>query len=603
MTSSPSNVISTTWSELALDSRILEAVKRLHWETPTPVQSACIPLALKGRDLAVQSRTGSGKTAAFLIPILQRIITENEQMCNRRAGRNPAALILLPSVELCEQTVEVASALSKYVKPRIVVDNLTSRGAITKARLASAPILIATAALLGKQCRNGTLTAEEFKSLRCVVIDEVDLMMSIAESSVRAVQSILPPSIQTILCSATLTDAVAHIKGQLLHNPVTITLNTGDDDDDDNDDNNNGKNGSITTPGENLVVEARKIVRGGTADEKLQHYYLVATDECHHHTLLYSLYRLGHIKGKTLIFLSTEDAMYKLHSFLVQLGVDALVYDSNLPLNVRMDALHRFQIGSANTLVCTDGTLESIDRLQETSIGEGEVTTSTLNKKGKNTVSSDHIALQRGIDFSDVRNVILFDGITVPSTTAFSRYTHRVGRAGRAGKSGMAITLFSLQQAKKVTRPLREYLAKTQDPLQPFKQLQRRESAMLQYRVDNILASITRSSTRRQRIAAVATELTRSAYLNSHMSQKDGDALHRILSRSRKEVKCDSALLDVPHYMHIEKADSADHYRKRVSAKARSASATSRRSTKKTRDPLSSVASAVKMSATKKRRL
>ncbi|KAH9597187.1 DEAD/DEAH box helicase domain [Trypanosoma melophagium] len=602
MTGSPSNVICTTWSELALDSRILEAVKRLHWETPTPVQSACIPLALKGRDLAVQSRTGSGKTAAFLIPILQRIITENEQMCNRRAGRNPAALILLPSVELCEQTAEFASALSNYVKPRVVVDNLTSRGAITKARLASAPILIATAALLGKQCRNGTLTAEEFKSLRCVVIDEVDLMMSIAESSVRAVQSILPPSIQTILCSATLTDAVAHIKGQLLHNPVTITLNTGNDDDDDND--NNGKNGGITAPGENLVVEARKIVRGGAAEEKLEHYYLVATDECHHHTLLYSLYRLGHIKGKTLIFLSTEDAMYKLHSFLIQLGVDALVYDSNLPLNVRMDALHRFQIGSVNTLVCTDGTLESIDRLQEASMGvRDDTTATTMNKKGKNTVSSDNIALQRGIDFSGVRNVILFDGIAVPSTTAFSRYTHRVGRAGRAGKSGMAITLLSLQQAQKVTRPLREYLANKQDSFQPFKQLQRKEAAMLQYRVDNVLASITRSSTRRQRIAAVATELTRSAYLNSHMSQKDGDALQRILSRSRKEAKCDSALLDVPHYMHIEKADSADHYRKRVSAKARSASSNSRRGNKKTRDPLSSVASAVKMSATKKRRL
>ncbi|RNF12466.1 ATP-dependent RNA helicase [Trypanosoma rangeli] len=592
MSGSQLNVICTAWPELALDSRILEAIRCAKWKSPTPVQSACIPLALKGRDLAIQSRTGSGKTGAFVIPILQRIITEAEQMRNRRSAKNPVALILLPSVELCGQTVEVVNVLAKYVRPRIVVDNLTSRGAVTRARVASAPILVTTAALLGKHCRSGAVTAEDLASLRCVVIDEVDLVMSIAEGSLRAVQSVLPPSVQTILASATLTDGVVNIKSQLLHSPVTVTLNTGDEDE--------------TTPseGEKIVVESRTVTRGMNAEERLQHYYLVATDECHQHTLLYALYRLGHIKGKTLIFVNEEETTYKVQSFLAQLGVEALVYDSNLPLNVRVDTLHRFQVGSVGTLVCTDGTLESVDVLQDTVLGTTGEPTLTPSRKGKNANDKNVGALQRGIDFSDVRNVILFDGIAHPTTSAFSRYTHRVGRAGRAGKSGMAITLFSRQQAQKVTRQLREYLRATHDAFEPFKQLHRQEAAKLQYRVDNVLFTITRSFTRRQRISAVAAELTRSAYLKSHITQKDDTVLQRILSRSKKTTRCDPALLDVPHYMHIEGADSAENYRKRVRARtsSRSSSAPQQARTK-SRDPLSRVASAVKMGVAKKRRL
>ncbi|KAG8341494.1 putative ATP-dependent RNA helicase [Trypanosoma vivax] len=563
MPSSSSSAICTTWSELTLDERLLEAIKRLKWKAPTPVQGACIPLALKGRDLAIQSRTGSGKTGAFLVPILQRVITEQERLCNRRAVQNPVGLVLLPSEELCEQTVEVANALSRYIKPRVTVNNLTSRDSITKARLASAPILVATAAALGKMCRNGTVTAEDMRPLRCVVIDEADLMMSIAESSLRTVQSLIPPSTQTILASATLTDEVAHIKGQLLHNPVTITL--------DNEEDGSSPAGGDNT--ENIVLETRVTVRGGDSKGgKLSHHYLVATDECHRHTLLYALFRLGHIDGKTLIFVNSEDSTYKLQSFLAQLGIESLVYDSSLPMNVRLNALHSFQTGTVGALICTDGTLENMDRLRD---GAEVVSESQAGEVGQGMARGKSVTynlknagtLHRGIDFSDVNNVILFDGFSAPTTSAFSRYTHRAGRAGRGGKDGIVITIFSLYQAKNVTRPLRDYLGGTHDTFTAFKQMQRSQAAKLQYRVDNVLASITRSSTRRQRVAAVATELTRSAYLKSHMSEKDGTVLKRILSRSKGSTKCDTAVVDVPHYMRIQGADSVRSYCKRVGAR------------------------------------
>nr|CCC95097.1 unnamed protein product [Trypanosoma congolense IL3000] len=594
MSASLPNAVCKTWSDMALDDRLVEAVKRLKWSTPTPVQSACIPLALKGRDLMIQSRTGTGKTGAFLIPIIQRIITDSERVGGGRSTKCPLALILLPSEELCKQTVEVANALARYVKPRIIVNDLTLRGPTTGMRLAAAPIVITTAAALGKLCRSGGVASEELKPLRCVVIDEADLIISIAENSLRLVQSLIPPSTQTILASATLTDGVVHVKGQLLRNPVTISLNP---------DNREPPGAPALADSENIVLESRVTVRGAGADGgKLSHYYLVATDECHHHTLLYALYRLGHIQGKTLVFVNSEDTTYKLHSFLEQLGVSALVYDSNLPMNVRIDALHRFQTGAVGTLVCTDGTLECLDQLQEKgNVAGSEVAEATTpNHKGKRKAISScegspgASALHRGIDFSDVRNVILFDGVPSASNAAFSRYTHRVGRAARGNKDGMAITFLTLHQARKVKQPLREYLGGKFSSFAPFKQMDRGSASRLQYRVDNVLASITRSSTRRQRVAAVAAELTRSAYLTSHMSDKDGAVLQRIISRTKGMTKCDKTLTDVPEYMKIKGADSAEEYGRRVRAPKRPAASEKRLVRKRSRDPLSNLTSLLK---------
>ncbi|CBH17444.1 ATP-dependent DEAD/H RNA helicase, putative [Trypanosoma brucei gambiense DAL972] len=597
MSGSPSDVVRKAWSDIALDSRLVEAIKKLKWKAPTPVQSACIPLAMKGRDLAIQSQTGTGKTGAFLIPVIQRIITENERACGRRNAQNPVALILLPSEELCKQTVEVANALTRYVKPRIIVNDLTSRVSTANAlRLTAAPILVSTAASLGKLCRNGSVTSDDMKPLRCVVIDEADLIMSIAEGSLRAVQSVLPTSAQTILASATLTDGVAQIKGQLLHNPITVSLKP-----DDGEKEPTGCEGPVGA--EDVVLESRVTVRGGAAAAgTLRHYYLVSTDECHHHTLLYALYRLGHIKGKTLVFVNSEDTTYKLHNFLAQLGINALVYDSNLPMNVRVDALRRFQTGKVGTLVCTDGTLESLDRMRGATDGDEETTTSTprSNSRGKRkslAAGGDEggSALHRGIDFSDVSNVILFDGVTNATTSDFSRYTHRVGRAGRGNKDGVAITFLTLHQARKVKQQLRDYLGGTFQSFAPFKQLDRHAASRLQYRVDNVLASITRSSTRRQRVAAVAAELTRSAHLMSHMGDKDSGVLKRILSRSKGDTKCDQTVVDVPEYMRIKGADSAESYRRRVRAPKKHTTAVAKRSApKRSRDPLGSLTSSLK---------
>ncbi|CCW62474.1 unnamed protein product [Phytomonas sp. EM1] len=588
--------IPTEWDGIALDARVLEALKDLKWHTPTAVQGACIPLALKGKDVSIQSRTGSGKTGAFVIPIIQRIITQREQKGATKRASNPVALIIVPSLELCEQTVEVISALVKYVKPRIVVENLVCGSTLTTARIQSAHILVSTAALLAKFCRTSGLTAEHFQHLRYLVIDEADMLVSMAETSLRTIQSLLPSSLQVILSSATLNEGVASIKGQLLHNPTNIVLTT------------ETMNSTQEQDTSGPIVESRVILKE-YQKKMLRQYYLVATDECHRHTLLFALYRMALIKGKTLIFVEDDEDTYRLQSFLEQLGVATLAYDASLPVNVRLDTLRKFQKGSqVSTLVCTDSTLESAEKLQmslDSSDDNEKATTNEVesstqrkrrrggatNRPGNSEVSAENVsALHRGIDFAHVRNVILFDGVNALSPISLSRYTHRIGRAARGGEEGLSITFFTVPQAKKYIHPLRDYCKSKGSNVEPFRQMQRSEASKFQYRVDSVLANTTRTSTRKLRVATVAAELSRSSYLANHLCQKDTDALQRVVNRCAKKVKIERDLLAVPDYMALSSVDEVSDYTKRVRADQTRASTFKKVTRKQKVDPLKSVA-------------
>lgn len=104
---------------------VQEAVISLGWKAPTAVQAASMPPMLKGGDVCLQGATGSGKTAAFAIPIVQRVVMERSNPTKKPAG--PCAMVLSPSVELVEQTTEVIERLAKYVKPRVATLDASSR--------------------------------------------------------------------------------------------------------------------------------------------------------------------------------------------------------------------------------------------------------------------------------------------------------------------------------------------------------------------------------------------------------------------------------------------------------------------------------------------
>jgi ATP-dependent RNA helicase DDX56/DBP9 len=602
------------WSDMQLDSRIVEAVRELRWPKPTTVQSACIPQALKGRDVSIQSRTGSGKTGAFAVPLLQRIIRERLRVGgSSKAAACAVGLVLVPSVELAEQIAEVLGSLAKFIKPRVVVDNLTLKGAVTNDRVLAADVVVTTAALLGKHVRSGVVSMKAFEGLRMLVVDEADMVLAISERSMRTVQSALPQTLQCIMCSATLTEGVASLKGLLLHHPTNITL-TNDDDDTPGAAAKSSKASRAAAADDDAsspIVETHVKLKDPTA-QTLKQYYVVATDEYHAHTILFSLFRLNLLHGKTLLFVDEEPETYMLQHFLEQLGIASVVYDTSLPVNVRLDMIRRFQRGDVATLICTDRTLESMERLDAGPEDEGEQCDEVgaprktrRTEKGK-TVDPNS-ALHRGIDFSRVSNVIIFNGLDKPTNVNFARYTHRIGRCGRAGQPGMSILLLSAPQATHNMQALRTYVKSRDETIRPFKQLVRTEAAKLQYRVDSVLHNVTRNATKKLRVATVASELARSSYLSTHMSEKDTDALRRIVKKSSRTVRCDSNLLDLPQYLQLKNVDSVDQYTERVNATHQSKREEfAKASRPKTVDPLKAVVASVRgteRAAAKKKRI
>lgn len=537
----------------------------MKWDKPTAVQQVSIPEALKGRDVAVQARTGTGKTGAFLLPILQRILIErqNAKRNPSRLGSTPFALILTPSVELAQQTAEAATAIAKFVKKRIVIEDISQRASSTDANLKTADVVVCTASLLAKRMKAGAITSGCLSTLKVVVVDEADYIADVAPASMQTIQScLITLSVQTLLFSATLTNGVATIKGQLQRSPTNITLTNEDVE-------TSGapasKSSKKSAADDAPVVESYVRVKDTDANN-LKQYYLVAAEECHSHTLLFGLYRMNLISGKTLVFVDDEDETYQLQNFLEQLGVAAAVYDTHLPVNVRVDMLRKFQSGAVSTLLCTDSTLERASADAAAIVGDDDAPKRKAGKKSRRAEDggSDMSALHRGIDFSDVRNVIIFDGVEQPTALDFNKYCHRVGRTGRAGQPGTSIAIFRVPQARRVLTPLKDYLETAKhETIKPFKKMDRTAAAKLQYRVDTVLTSVTRTATRRLRVATVASEVARSSYLQSQMSEHDTDTLKKIVGRTARHVKSDRTLLDVPTYMRI-KTDAPKEFRSRV---------------------------------------
>ena len=559
------------WNDFRLDQRVLEAIRALGWRKPTMVQRACVSQLLRGRDVCVQSRTGSGKTGAFSVPLAQRL-------CTRLASGDNAlfALVLVPSVELCSQTEGVITSLTKYLTPKVVVDNLcANKGSLQP----GSHVIVATPAAIAKGLRANIIDGELLRTLQMLIIDEADLLVSM--TSLRIVQSLLPTSgLQRVLLSATLTESVASMKGQLLRNPTHITLTEDEV----------GGSQAVTSLSDakrgyqeeaddgDAIVEARMNVKEATKSS-LKQYYLVATDECHHHTLLYALYRMGFIEGRTLIFMDEEESTYRLQHFLEQLSVACVVYDTSLPTNTRLDMLRRFLTGEVSTLICTDGTLEKAERAQ-------------LDVADDDKESGLH----RGIDFSKVRNVIIYDGIDQPTSMNFAKYTHRVGRTGRAGNPGKSILFMSVQQAQKAGAPLREYCKSRGESCRAFKDLERSKASQLQYRVDSVLANVTRNATRRLRVATVASEIARSNVLSTQMNPGDTEALRKVVAKAKKSVRADRDILNVPDYMRVsKKVDDAAEYTRRVKGAAEiKANVFARVAKRQREDPLKQVVAKVR---------
>ncbi len=189
------------FNDFHLDRRLLENVRALGYEEPTPIQSATIPQALAGHDILGSAETGTGKTAAFLLPLLQRLLAAP-------GGRDPRALILVPTRELALQVADHAAQLGRNVGVRFVtIYGGVGYGAQDEALRRGVDAVIATPGRLLDQVSRRRV---RFDALEVLVLDEGDRMLDIGFlPDIRRIARLLPVERQTMLFSATLGPVVA----------------------------------------------------------------------------------------------------------------------------------------------------------------------------------------------------------------------------------------------------------------------------------------------------------------------------------------------------------------------------------------------------------
>ncbi len=211
-----------SFSELSLHEALQRAIEATGYTEPTPVQAKAIPAALEGKDIIVSAQTGTGKTAAFMLPALSMLADEP-----RKEGRGPRVLVLTPTRELAQQ---VTSAAQKYGSELRGVRTVSVLGGMpfpAQNKLLSRPydIMVATPGRLLDHMSRGRIV---FDRLEMLVLDEADRMLDMGFiDDVEQIAASCPPDRQTLLFSATVEDRMAKLAENLLKNPERIAVDAG----------------------------------------------------------------------------------------------------------------------------------------------------------------------------------------------------------------------------------------------------------------------------------------------------------------------------------------------------------------------------------------
>uniref|UniRef100_A0A673T4F0 RNA helicase n=1 Tax=Suricata suricatta TaxID=37032 RepID=A0A673T4F0_SURSU len=308
------------FEHMGLDPRLLQAVADLGWSRPTLIQEKAIPLALEGKDLLARARTGSGKTAAYAVPMLQLLL--------HRKATGPAVeqavrgLVLVPTKELARQARTMIQQLAAYCARDIRVADVSAAedSASQRAVLMEKPdIIVGTPSRILNHLQQDNLILRD--SLELLVVDEADLLFSFGfEEELKSLLCHLPRIYQAFLMSATFNEDVQALKELVLHNPVTLKLQESQ------------------LPG----------------PDQLKQFQVVCETEEDKFLLLYALLKLSLIRGKSLLFVNTLERGYRLRLFLEQFGIPACVLNGELPLQSRCHIISQFNQGFYDCVIATD---------------------------------------------------------------------------------------------------------------------------------------------------------------------------------------------------------------------------------------------------------
>ncbi|MEH6499697.1 MAG: DEAD/DEAH box helicase [Pseudoalteromonas distincta] len=307
------------FSEFALHERLLKGLEELKFDTPTQVQEAAIPLAIEGNDLHVIAQTGSGKTGAFVLPLLQRLMTEDSQ------ALEPRALILLPTRELARQ---ILSEVQRFAKFTFIKAELITGGEdfkVQSAKMRKNPdIIIATP---GRALEHLAANSLILSSIQVLVLDEADRMLDMGfTEDVMKLANACPPERQTMLFSATKgSAALKRVVEEVQRTPHLLQLSTVRDD----------------TPAITQQV-------------------IAADDQAHKEALLKWLL-VNESPGKAIVFTNTRVMADRLNGVLRAMDLRVYVLHGEKDQKDRKLAIERLKQGSVGVLVATDVAARGLD--------------------------------------------------------------------------------------------------------------------------------------------------------------------------------------------------------------------------------------------------
>ena len=309
-----------TFQDLGVINPILKALKSEGYTTPTPIQAQSIPVLLKGNDLLGCAQTGTGKTAAFAIPILQQLFLDKG---DSRGNRNIKALIVSPTRELAIQINESFKAYGKYTGLRsAVIFGGVKQGQQVRTLKQGIDILIATPGRLLDLMNQGYI---DLATVEYCVLDEADRMLDMGFiHDIRKIIASLPTQRQSLFFSATMPPDIVKLSNKMLGNPETVTI------------------APEVTTAERVEQGIYYVAKKGKAD------------------LLLHLLKEGNFHS-TLVFSRTKHGANKIVKILSKAGIKSDAIHGNKSQAARQKALGNFKKGKIHVLVATDIAARGID--------------------------------------------------------------------------------------------------------------------------------------------------------------------------------------------------------------------------------------------------
>jgi len=310
------------FEELNLAPAILKAVLEQGYDTPTPIQVQAIPAVLAGSDLLGGAQTGTGKTAAFTLPLLQRLSTE-PRLVNRRGVNAVRALIMTPTRELAAQVEESVRVYGKYLDlTSMVMFGGVGMGAQIDKLRRGVDVLVATPGRLLDHAQQGTL---DLSQVQVLILDEADRMLDMGFiHDIKKVLALVPKQKQTLLFSATFSDEIRELANGLLRNPVSIQV----------------------TPRNTTVQRITQTIHPvGRAKKKALLTHIISE----------------HNWSQVLVFTRTKFGANNVAEHLTKNGIPAMALHGNKSQTARTQALAGFKNGDIRALVATDIAARGID--------------------------------------------------------------------------------------------------------------------------------------------------------------------------------------------------------------------------------------------------